>query len=375
MITINTRKLYQILDATPASQNIMLVGRHGIGKSEILTAYYRQQGIRVVPLFLGQMADPGDLIGLPMMTTSGSSMVNHTVFASPSWFPDDNEPIVIFLDELNRARPEILQAVMDLALNRRLARHQLPAGSRIISAINEGDEYQLTHLDPALVSRFNVYQFCPTVSEWLLWAEQAHHDRRVIDFIQNEPSLLDGTPEVKAGDDTGLEKYPDRRAWVRVSELLQSSSHLRNQIDEDSIDIIAGIVGAQAASRFYAFTQGRQMLSGVQVLNDFGTYESVIRRYRLHQLAILNESIFRQFEVEGLASIPDETDELRHEQISRYASNLCAYYSLLEDMEQREGIAHLANLFQSGSYEQTVLFITTYCPSLLEKMMTFISEL
>ena len=48
--------------------------------------------------------------------------------------PIDGKPIVLFLDELNRARPEILQTIMDLALNRTLAGRALPDGSRIITS-------------------------------------------------------------------------------------------------------------------------------------------------------------------------------------------------------------------------------------------------
>ena len=51
---------------------------------------------------------------------------------------------------------------MELALNKTLAGKKLPEGSVIVSAVNEGDEYQLTDLDPALVSRFNLYHFAPS---------------------------------------------------------------------------------------------------------------------------------------------------------------------------------------------------------------------
>lgn len=383
MIIIDTKKLLHILDVTPATHNIMLVGRHGIGKSEILTDYYQRKGMRVVPLFLGQMSDPGDLIGLPTKTGE------RTDFLPPYWFPIDGQPIVLFLDELNRARPEILQTVMDLALNRRLAGHALPKGSRIISAVNEGDEYQLTHLDPSLVSRFNVYQFCPTVQEWLLWAKQIHLDQRVIDFIQSEPTLLDSTPELKEGEDTGLEKYPDRRAWRRVSDVLQDvapdgSMRPRRNISEDDLDLIAGIVGAQAASRFFAFTQGRQMLTGAQVLNDCDACEAQLRSYRLHQLAIINESIFQHLEI----SYPDATQLLTYSaaaldenspmdivQLHRYADNFQRYYSLLENMEQNEAIAHMANLFESGSYPEAILFISTFCADIFQKLAAFIANM
>ena len=61
-MTINSTQLQFILDNTPSDQNIMLVGKHGIGKSRILEHYFSQKGQKVVTLFLGQMSDPGDLI-------------------------------------------------------------------------------------------------------------------------------------------------------------------------------------------------------------------------------------------------------------------------------------------------------------------------
>ena len=61
-MTINSTQLQFILDNTPSDQNIMLVAKHGIGKSRILENYFSQKGQKVVTLFLGQMSDPGDLI-------------------------------------------------------------------------------------------------------------------------------------------------------------------------------------------------------------------------------------------------------------------------------------------------------------------------
>ena len=51
-ININITELKALLDITPADQNLMLVGDHGIGKSEILTEYFSSRGMTVVPLFL-----------------------------------------------------------------------------------------------------------------------------------------------------------------------------------------------------------------------------------------------------------------------------------------------------------------------------------
>ena len=217
-ININAKELRSLLECTPSSHNIMLSGRHGIGKSRILTDWFEARGTKVVTLFLGQMSDPGDLIGLPHK----DEVTGKTVFLPPYWFPTDGKPVVLFLDELNRARPEILQTIMDLALNRKLAGRSLPKGSRIISAVNDGEEYQLTDLDQALVSRFNIYNFKPTVGEWLLWASQAGIDRNVVNFIENNSQMLDGDGKATT-DSSCLEKTPDRRAWERVSDIIKST--------------------------------------------------------------------------------------------------------------------------------------------------------
>ena len=240
-IAINTKELETLLEVTPSWQNIMLTGRHGIGKSQILTNYFESKGMRVVALFLGQMSDPGDLLGLP----NKDEATGKTTFMPPYWFPVDGQPIALFLDELNRARPEILQTVMDLVLNRKLAGRMLPEGSRIISACNDGDEYQLTDLDPALVSRFNIYTFRPSVEEWLLWATRKGLDERVINFIQANPELLDRSGDTK--EEQGLEKDPDRRAWEKVARAMEN---IPNPMPVHQ-KIIAGIVGVQAAARLF----------------------------------------------------------------------------------------------------------------------------
>ena len=98
-VRVNALELQKILEITPASQNIMLVGRHGVGKSQILEKFFAERGEKVVLLFLGQMSDPGDLIGLPRL----DEKTGKTYFMPPYWFPTDGTPVVLFLDELNRA--------------------------------------------------------------------------------------------------------------------------------------------------------------------------------------------------------------------------------------------------------------------------------
>ena len=353
--SVNITELKQLLEATPASPNIMLVGNHGIGKSEILTEFFREKGMPVVALFLGQMSDPGDLIGLPCK----DEKTGKTDFMPPYWFPTDGKPIVLFLDELNRARPEILQTVMDLALNRKLAGKLLPEGSRIISAVNAGDQYQLTDLDPALVSRFNIVNFKPTAEEWLLWARKSGLDPRVVGFIDENRMWLDKDPDQKEGADTGLDKNPDRRAWKRVSDVVADKAELK-EIDSK---IISSIVGPKAASAFIQNAATRKILSGREVLSGFGKAKvmDTIAEYGIHQLSVVNEGIYRHLEVE----------KVREKDFSTYSENLLSYFQYLTT-HRKEAAAHFANIYVQGTYQEAIGFIATKCPMLVMMLVSYV---
>jgi MoxR-like ATPase len=359
-IIINTSELKETLEFTPSTQNIMLVGKHGIGKSEILTSYFNSKGMKVVTLFLGQMADPGDIIGIPSKVEKQDAegkATSRTDFTPPYWFPQDGQPIVLFLDELNRARPEILQTVMDLTLNRKLAGKALPEGSHVISAVNDGDEYQLTDLDPALVSRFNIYEFKPTVEEWLNWAVSQKLDERVINFIQDNPTWLDGdTKEYR-----GLEKSADRRAWKHVSDVMLKVDDIKDIHKR----IIAGIVGAGAAAAFIQSAQQRHAITGKDLLLKYDKTMKTVEKYQLHEYAILNESVFRFL----------ENTKINEREKKVVAKNLGQYIDYLRKMKKKEALANFTSIFEKGTYEQAIAFMVVNAPEVYDMLNEFVDTL
>lgn len=355
-INIDIKELLDILAMTPAEQNIMLAGAHGIGKSRILTEYFRNKGIPVVTLFLGQMSDPGDLIGLPCKNEE----TGKTVFLPPYWFPTDGKPIVLFLDELNRARPEILQSVMDLTLNRKLAGKALPAGSRIISAVNAGQEYQLTDLDPALVSRFNIYTFHPTVREWLLWAEQSGIAPEVIRFIEDNSIFLDGKlPE----DADNLEKTPDRRGWERVSDILKNAPSVNASLKK----AIAGIIGPEVANIFFEEIKKTRNINGKDVLADFFRHKDTLAGMSLPEISIVNDSLLRHLEINEPKSDKEK---------SKWIFNAGEYVAwLTSEQGNREAAAHFAETFQRGQYPKACALLISDVPDIYIKLTEFIMNL
>jgi GTP-binding protein EngB required for normal cell division len=352
-IAINETELMTLLEVTPTWQNIMLTGRHGIGKSQILTRYFKEKGMPVKTLFLGQMSDPGDLLGLP----NKDEKTGKTVFMPPYWFPVDGQPIVLFLDEINRARPEILQTVMDLVLNRKLAGRELPEGSRIIAAGNDGEEYQLTDLDPALVSRFNIYTFRPTVEDWLLWATRTGLDERILNFISANPELLDRSADTK--EDQGLDKDPDRRAWEKVARLMEN---IPNPMPVHQ-KVVAGIIGVQAAAQLFLSFR-KDDLSPIDLLSDFKKAKKSLDKYELHQLSLLNDALARFFET-------DKADTLDREMVRK---NLKAYHDYLLK-NNREAYAHFVSLIDGTGYKKMLLLINKEMPDTYKQIVEFIQTL
>ena len=354
----------ETLEFTPSTQNIMLVGKHGIGKSEILTSYFNGKGMKVVTLFLGQMADPGDIIGLPSKVEkqdADGNVTSQTDFTPPYWFPIDGKPIVLFLDELNRTRPEILQTVMDLTLNRKLAGKALPEGSYVISAVNDGDEYQLTDLDPALVSRFNIYEFRPTVEEWLNWAAKEGLDDRVVNFIQDNPTWLDGDSGDKKRDYQGLDKSADRRAWKKVSDIMLEVDIIKDIHKR----IIAGIVGAGAAAAFISSALQHNVITGKDLLLNYNNTMKTVEKYQLHEFAVLNESVFRFLE-------NTKFDEREKKLV---AKNLGLYIDFLYTKKKREALANFTSIFEKGTYNKAITFMLINATEVYDMLNDFVEEL
>jgi hypothetical protein len=287
----SAKETCEIIDATPINQPIMLEGIHGIGKSEVVSEYFSKKGYRIIVLFLGQMADAGDIIGLPNKVEKNG--IVYTDYAPPLWWPKDtDEKILLFLDELNRARPEIHQVIMDLCLNRRLAGKDLPKNTRIVAAVNPSNNgsYQVEDLDPALLDRFNKVDFRPTFDEWVDWALSRKVHNKVIGFLSKNTSLLD-PPSRKEAINGSV--YPSRRSWKRVSDVLNNNSDL----NEHTIsNVVFSIVGAAATATFMQFWRENKQIHVGTLLLNYQKVKKDIKEMNIQDLAVVNREMCNWFE-------------------------------------------------------------------------------
>ena len=94
------------------------MGKSGTGKSEIIKAIAGELGLPIVDLRLSQLP-PEDLNGLPAPTDDKKAFT----YLLPDWYnkfqPDT--PFVLFLDEINQATPNTINALYAIVHDRMIA--------------------------------------------------------------------------------------------------------------------------------------------------------------------------------------------------------------------------------------------------------------
>ena len=140
---------------------ILIRGRHGVGKSEVVYMIAAQEGLPVVERRASQMTE-GDLLGLPDTAETSISGRKSTTWNAPDWLVTAcEEPVVLFLDEVDRATVEVRQGLFELTDSRKINGWNLHAETLIVAAVNGGEhgsQYQVGEMDPAELDRLGLYQ-------------------------------------------------------------------------------------------------------------------------------------------------------------------------------------------------------------------------
>ena len=244
---------------------ILLRGRHGVGKSCVVYQTAAALGLPVVERRASQMTE-GDLVGLPVI--KGET----TTFNPPDWFHQAcNEPVVLFLDEVDRATIEVRQGIFELTDSRKLNGHALHENTLIFAAVNggeHGEQYQVGEMDPAELDRWTVFDVEPTCEDWLDWAK-GNVDDVVWDFINQNRGHLEHVGEYEPN-----KVYPSRRSWARLNECLVAAGFLADEARKENLPTVyelgCAFVGFEAAVAFRDFVEKYERQVTVAMILDEG---------------------------------------------------------------------------------------------------------
>jgi MoxR-like ATPase len=152
--------------------------------------------------------------------------------------------VVLFLDELNRAQQSVLNASLQLVLNKRLNEHELPSDTFVVTAINPSDDYQTADFDPALASRFFWTNVEVDHDGWLKWASDKKIKNVIRQFIAENEDLL------HFQDDRDI-IGTDPRKWAKLSKYIED---LPENIDKSVLlRMFQGKLGTVAGVQFFTY--------------------------------------------------------------------------------------------------------------------------
>jgi hypothetical protein len=250
---------------TDARKPVLLRSRHGVGKSMVVYQYAKSIGLPVVERRASQMSE-GDLLGLPKM--KGDS----TQWQIPDWLKlaCDNA-VVLFVDEIDRATPEVRQGFFELTDSRKIAGWNLHPDTLIFAAINGGEhasQYQVGEMDPAESDRWTTFDLEPTTEDWLTWATDVCHPMVVTFIRENHKHLEHAQGEFEPG-----KIYPSRRSWHRLSEALQIAEK-KNKVLCDAgapspllSHLVNAFCGLEASVAFMDYVKNQEkMLSAADIV-------------------------------------------------------------------------------------------------------------
>jgi len=250
---------------------VLIRGRHGIGKSEVVYQFAKERNLPVVERRASQMTE-GDLMGLPSI--DGES----TRWNAPDWLKEAcDHGVILFLDEVDRATMEVRQGIFELTDSRKLNGWHLHPQTRIFAAVNGGEHagassYQVGEMDPAELDRWTVFDVEPTVSDWLSWAN-GKVAGLVWDFVNQNHAHLEHVPD--SGGYEPNKVYPSRRSWVRFSDTIDKANLLAEpkQNLASIYNLGAAFIGFEAAVTFRDFAENYERIVTIEDIIDHGKVE------------------------------------------------------------------------------------------------------
>lgn len=296
MTVKDIQEAMELLLQNPQHAVPYIKGKPGVGKSAITRQIAEQRNIAFIDLRLSQL-ESADIRGIP---------VPDLELGSSRWLPPETIPFeafsdmnvpgdakgrkfsdggILFLDEINRARFDVLQAAFQLVLDRTVGLHRLLDNWFIVCAGNlgEADHTEVTEFtDAALNNRFAHFNVedAGLFDCWMEWATgEGQINRDVVNFINIKPSALYVDPKEDE------EVFATPRSWEKFSRILDQNAGT----NPASIAKLVGhsILGPTIVG-FIDYLKEKKKVKPADVINNFDKVKPLIEsleRTRLYSLS------------------------------------------------------------------------------------------
>jgi hypothetical protein len=245
-------------------------GHSGIGKTMMAKSFKhtpiewggkKWDGFDIRDVPIAQFEEMGDLHGMPvecflMKSPKGEeTWVNRqfidcyrdlkyelvagtqsrTMYSPPDWVPLKPGPSILILDDWNRASIRIIKGIMQLLQNHAMISWLLPPGCNIILTGNPDEQdYLVTTIDKAILTRIKHVTLKHDVKEWAVWATAQQLDSRGINFLLTYPEMMVGKERTNPRTLTEFFRFLKMIPNIE-SEREKVNLHAHSLLDEETV--------------------------------------------------------------------------------------------------------------------------------------------
>ena len=330
---------YVLVPGMPQSITPFIWGPPGIGKSQSVAQIAEEfskifgHPFLFIDLRLSQL-ESADLRGIPVPDLKEGIC---------RWLPPEFLPFegikkfentwgILLLDEMNRARTDVLQAAFQLVLDRQVGLHKILETWFIVAAGNYGqeDKTDVNEMDAALKNRFIHFDAEVDLNTWLDWATKAQIHDDIIGYIRTHNGHIYHT--VKEDDNV----FVTPRSWEKFSKILKANQNTDPKIINAAIgkSIINGLAG-----HFHKYLESKDIVSAEDILFRYETIKTKLKTMSRDQMLMLNNEIATFVGKRTLKETPQNIEMIEKNLIKFMEKNL----------ELDNKIAFMQSLYKSCS--------------------------
>ena len=238
-----------------AKQPVALVGGPGSGKTEAVKQFAAKLGAKLIVKLLAY-CERTDLGGMPF---PAEGKVRGVEYLRPLDLPleglvkDEEKPIVLFLDEFDRAPMDVQNATLQMLLGGDLNGNRLAKNVFVVLAMNGASDMYTTALSEAARNRictlFVNSKADGNKESYTNWAREQSIHPMTIGFMNfMEPDTLKAYDEFEE-----LAIATPRSVGEFTSKILYATEAVKFQTDDVLLAVLAGLIGQNAAAKFLAY--------------------------------------------------------------------------------------------------------------------------
>lgn len=272
------KKFYHV--ARSSDTPVFIWGHGGVGKSSVMFQLAKEEGNHIVSMNLSQIQDVGDFLGITEFDHNTFDVTTSN-FATPKWLVDLNsfaktnpdKQAILFLDELNRGRPDIINVVLTMITARLVGTYKLEPNVIITGAGNyETKNYGTTKTrqDFALQTRFCHINLNPSVNEFTDYM-RTKHGTFLASFLTKHPEVANAHLKLETPTVSG---QASNRTIDMALGLVNKA--LEQELNSDTLmEGLIGLVGVDVATHLNAYLKSKEgrPLSGEEALNNFNEHK------------------------------------------------------------------------------------------------------